>query len=607
MNFAWVNLMPELKLASIKEILDDIASNKLLLPDIQREFVWTEEQITNLFNSLMRGYPFGAFLFWKVDSQHSNDYRFYRVQTHYNQLNHFRCDQVDCHPDEVLGVLDGQQRITALNIGFRGSYAVKIPWARKDNPKSYPVKLLYLNLLSNVDDDEHTKFEFSFFSPSEDKKDESLNEDGEKIEWWLRVGKLFEAKTVNDLRSFLLDSIPRSKEKQDRAVSLYSQAEPALKKLYEIIYSNNLISYFEEHSIEYSKVVDIFIRLNSGGTKLSYSDLLFSIAASEWTKVDARKEIDLLLDDINGTFKFRFDRDFVLKAGLLLSDVKSVKFHTSNFTHKNVSQIEDNWNQIKFALRETARLFQNFGYSSKNITSSYVFLPVAYYIERTKAIDDFVDSVRFFKDREDIRQWVNRSILKENFWDNQSDSILTKVREAIRCSECIGFPINKINESLKSINKSLTFSDLDIDNILQLNFGSRKITVILSLINKQIDIEKDAYHIDHIYPRAMFREDHLKKLGFADEDIQKMREQCETLPNLQLLQGNINKSKQAKLPLEWLESKYPMQSDRDEFCKCQCIEFESLLEGLKSFDKFYDQRKNKLKEKLSELIGNIKV
>ena len=52
---------------TIKETLQAIQQSKYVLPAIQREFVWKPEQIARLFDSLMQGYPFGTFLFWKVE------------------------------------------------------------------------------------------------------------------------------------------------------------------------------------------------------------------------------------------------------------------------------------------------------------------------------------------------------------------------------------------------------------------------------------------------------------------------------------------------------------------------------------------------------------
>ena len=57
---------------SIKDVLVEIEDGKLFLPAIQRKFVWSEEQITKLFDSLMRGYPIGTFLFWQIDKEKDN-------------------------------------------------------------------------------------------------------------------------------------------------------------------------------------------------------------------------------------------------------------------------------------------------------------------------------------------------------------------------------------------------------------------------------------------------------------------------------------------------------------------------------------------------------
>ena len=49
-------------------------------------------------------------------------------------------------PEDRIAVLDGQQRLTALNIGLRGSYAAKTKWRRIGRPQSYPKKHLYLDI-----------------------------------------------------------------------------------------------------------------------------------------------------------------------------------------------------------------------------------------------------------------------------------------------------------------------------------------------------------------------------------------------------------------------------------------------------------------------------
>lgn len=62
---------------TIKKTLDEIHRHDLVLPAIQREFVWQPEQICRLFDSLMQGYPFGTFLYWRVASENSGKFKFF--------------------------------------------------------------------------------------------------------------------------------------------------------------------------------------------------------------------------------------------------------------------------------------------------------------------------------------------------------------------------------------------------------------------------------------------------------------------------------------------------------------------------------------------------
>ena len=98
------------------------------------------------------------------------------------------------------------------------------------------------------------------------------------------------------------------------------------------------MNFFLEKSEELDKVLQIFIRINQGGTKLSYSDLLLSIATAQWKKLDASKVIHEFVDKINDIGKgFNFNKDFVLKSCLVLADIKDIKFKVDNFSSENMS------------------------------------------------------------------------------------------------------------------------------------------------------------------------------------------------------------------------------------------------------------------------------
>ena len=136
---------------TIAAALQQIQSNQLILPAIQREYVWKPSQVVKVFDSVMRGYPVGSFLSWRVEPKTIAKFKFYGFLRDYSGFDKRHNPVVDIPTDrEVIAVLDGQQRLTSLNIGLRGTYAYrnKGGWANK--AWSYPERKLYINLLGEA-------------------------------------------------------------------------------------------------------------------------------------------------------------------------------------------------------------------------------------------------------------------------------------------------------------------------------------------------------------------------------------------------------------------------------------------------------------------------
>ncbi len=99
---------------SIKKALDHISRSDYVLPAIQREFVWSTDQIGRLFDSVLRDYPIGTFLFWTVPPELSRSFRFYGFMREYHELKSRHSPPVPVADlRNVTAVLDGQQRLTA--------------------------------------------------------------------------------------------------------------------------------------------------------------------------------------------------------------------------------------------------------------------------------------------------------------------------------------------------------------------------------------------------------------------------------------------------------------------------------------------------------------
>jgi uncharacterized protein with ParB-like and HNH nuclease domain len=309
---------------TIAEVMKDISNNKYVLPSIQREYVWDTTQIETLFDSLMQDYPIGAFLFWEIDKSRLQDYDFYEFLRNYHERNNIHNKKVDLKgADGVTAVLDGQQRLTSIYIGLKGSYAYRLKYKSKDNDNAYPVRYLYLNLIEESKD-ESNKFDFRFMTDQEAME----SKDG----YWYKVGEILNMTQPGETAQYVFENIAYNDSGKNYKKEQTMFANNTLQKLYNVVHTDKTLSYYKEKSVELDKVLNIFIRVNSGGTILTYSDLLLSIASAQWEKYDAREEITDFVDEVNSIGGgFRINKDFVLKTALVLSDFSNIAFKVDNF------------------------------------------------------------------------------------------------------------------------------------------------------------------------------------------------------------------------------------------------------------------------------------
>lgn len=573
---------------TIKETLDAIQRRDLVLPAIQREFVWRPGQICRLFDSLMQGYPFGAFLYWRVQPETSGNFRFFDFVLNYHQRDNPHCPPLPpLHDRQLTAVLDGQQRLTALNIGLRGSMAWKRPRMWWNNPDAFPVRQLHLDVLWEPDnDDEELRYRFEFLT-------RGRSEAARDGECWFPVGTVLGMDGGPDMMEWVTERLPK-----EQMVPAYK----TLDKLYRVVHTENTVAFYEEKSQKLDKVLQIFIRTNSGGTFLSHSDLLLSIAVSQWSEKDAREEIHTLVDDLNriGT-GFTLSKDWVLKAGLMLSDIGSVAFKVDNFNRGNMATLEEKWDDIKHSLTLTVQLVSSFGFSGQNLRANNAILPIAYYLYKKKYEENYLTRNEFKQDREVIREWLIRSLLKSGVWGGGLDTLLTAIRSVIGENGDGGFPASSIQEEMARRGRSLVFEDEEVKDLVDMEFKGRLTFALLSLLFPFVDL-RNRFHVDHVFPRSRFTESRLRSAGVPDDEIGSFMGKRDRLANLQLLQGAENLEKHDKMPADWLDQVYPGNpTHRGQY------ENDHLLgdvpDEMTEFRVFYEARRTRLKEEITRLLG----
>lgn len=571
---------------TIKECIDDIENDLYVMPAIQREFIWSVGQIEQVFDSLMQDFPISSFLFWRVDESKVREFQFYKFIKHYHSKNNKHNEKYDKSRNyPVTAVLDGQQRLTSLYIGLTGSYAYKLPYGRKSNADAYPIRRLYLDLLSGSDDDIIAgKYDFKFLTEIEISKQDKT---------WFEVSKILNKNEISEAIEIALDLY---EERED-----VRRAQRNLSKLWNIVHQEKAINYHLEKTDSLDKVLQIFIRVNSGGTKLSYSDLLLSIATSEWKGKDARQEVIALADEIN-ELGFKVNKDFILKSCLVLSDFKDIAFKIKNFNKTNMSIIENNWERIRTALKVSFETLKSFGLDKDKISSNNAIIPIAYFIFKNNCPDGFTSSVRYAESRKAVYKWLVRTSLKQTF-SGQPDNILKPVRSFISNSENKNFPLDGIIEMIKDNypNKSISFENVeDFDFILRLKYARANTYLVLALLYEGKNPSK-VYHQDHVFPKHQFTRKQISNLNLSEEQREVYEEKRDSIANVQLLEGNINQSKSKKPFKEWLEAEYTDEIRRNAYLLPQRIPQDHSLQ-FADFLKFVEQRERLIIEDLKKII-----
>ncbi len=576
---------------TIAKVIKDISSNRYVLPSIQREYVWDAEQIETLFDSLMREYPIGTFLFWQIDKEHVRDYDFYAFMKNYHEVKNRHNEKVDLKgSDGVIAVLDGQQRLTSIYLGLKGTYAYKRKYISRTNPNAYPERKLYLNLLEEPKNSDN-KYNFKFLAEYEVENDEN--------NYWFEVGKILDMTEDGDVSLYVNDNISFSEEfSYTKNQSRF--AINALSKLYNIINKAGTISYYKEDSTELDKVLNIFIRVNSGGTKLSYSDLLLSIASAQWDNHDAREEIIDFVNEVNEIGDgFKINKDFVLKSALVLSDLPDIAFKVDNFNKKNMEDIETKWETIKKSIRQAVLLVSSFGYSGETLSSNNALIPIAYYLMIIGNPDNFVDSGNNRIDKGKIKKWLISSLLKRAF-SGQPDNVLRPIREIVKENSNNEFPIEKIQERFKGTNKSILFTEDDINEfLLNLRYGKSDTLSTLMLLYPSLDF-KNKFHMDHIYPKSKFKRSYLKKQGISEDKIDEYINSVNDITNLQLLAAQLNEEKLDTDFDQWFNYHQPTEDGKFNY---RAVNYLPNMEyTYENYPEFIKKRRELLKNKLCQIL-----
>ena len=569
---------------TIAETVEVIRKNELFLPALQRKFVWDTPQIEGLFDSIMQGFPIGTFLLWELNDQTAiNSNVFYNFIKHYDTRYSRNQKASLSSKKSIVSVLDGQQRLTSLNIALNGTYTYKTPRKRFDNPEAYPKRVLFLNLLPRTGED--FKYEFKFLPDT----DQSNQQD----KLWYKVNEVLSWEDASSI-----DEEYRKLKERAHDKKLVTTNSPVIKKtlrtLYRRIRIDDPLMCFTLKDMGIDDVLDIFIRVNSGGTQLSKTDLLMSTITASWE--NARDRVEDLLKSINEQGrKFNFDIDFVMRTCLFLLD-DPILFRVRSFGPEKINEIKTNWGGIYTAISETVSILNLLGYDGMTLTSRNSVIPIVYHIYKggdTKT-----------KERNQFKKYLQHALLT-GFFGTHGDQALANLRSYLReGSKEDGFKLKRksfdfdhLKTNLNTPGKTLEITEEDLEDLLQKKKG-RQAFVVLSILYPQFEYNTKNFDQDHIHPTYFFSFNHLGSIGKGDK-YEEWQTKKDTIPNLQMLEERKNRVKNKREFKDWLDME--SEIEKKEYFEDNYIPLDVSYD-IKDFDEFYNKRKELLIIALKKIL-----
>ena len=437
----------------------------LWLPNIQRPFVWNEEQIERLFDSIMREYPIGSLLVWRTKSR----IRRRKFIDNYKSTLKLTDFYIPENDKVKLLVLDGQQRLQSLFIGLKGSYEKKE---------------LFLDVLSgNIVAPEDIRYRFKFLEPI-----------SATFPWVKFKEIVFSNEQYDDIAESIIEQDDESLNKKQKS-KIRRNVARVIRQFCtdEFLMYQELDSVDNPNAYQEDDVVEIFIRANSGGTKLGKSDLLFSLLTSTWEDADERMEE--LLDNLNRS-GYEFTRDFVLKTCLSLLG-RGARYEVAKFRDgKTREEIIEKWDDISDAIKDVKDFLfgKTFLRTDKAVPSYLALIPVIYfryhYSEK-------------WRDIQQLELYILRTLITGSF-SGTPDNLIDRCTR--RISEVGEFDVQQLFRIIRADGRSM---EITADTILGRYYGSKDIHLIFNLwyrhFNYTPSYNNNLPQVDHIFPQSLLR------------------------------------------------------------------------------------------------------
>lgn len=557
---------------SIFQLINEIHSKEIVLPAIQRDFVWDEERIRRLFDSVLRGYPIGITLLW--ETYEPLQYREFVPDHSPGMLYQFSDNKKG---RRLKLVLDGQQRLSSFYVALKGSF---------DGKK------LYFNILSGRDSDDYadTKYDFRFGAADEiaalNESEQAYAEDRRQemtgvveLAYWLRVSDIV-GQYPRDLvkqREEIAEILSLDKDDRVRMELNFGDLSYALSENEEVLKTQTIDSKLpadDKKRKSQFDILEIFVRVNTEGMRLSRSDLIVSMLRLYWQ--DASDLLPKFVKEMNDKNGLGIDNDFVIRCMFAVAGMGTKLDFTLLRKKSNVDAIKRTYKSCFDAIRAVAdfvRIDCSID-SERLLGGKNTLVPFVYYLF-------YAPKHRFSETaKENARKAFFLFAFSKIFTQHYESRTAAFIRDHLPSAEQI------------SKGEGLTFADAAQYVYWKTNlaapdhrlFGNNT-ELLLSLVQNRtggkVHYPDNVPEIDHIFPRSV-----LAEKGVDQQDI-------EDIGNKWILPRERNRNKSATHPKSFV------QPVADEVLKAAYISRDSL--DYRTFSKFVRHRRDALVRRAQQL------
>jgi len=556
----------------VADIVTEISEEKFVLPVIQRPLVWTEDKMELLFDTLLKGDSFGGIMV--IEEEKGSKPLFnYRPFTKDGELIPSR--QVNNLEQLQHFVIDGQQRLQSFYIGLKGSINGKI---------------LYFDLYSNY----NTQFEFEFENDSEKLPKQAKDSADREIteHFWYPVKNLMERLKNTGKYKMIVKEIINKYQITDDIKKEY--LEENVLSFYENIHNSETVGISKvvinkdlPEIDNRQRIVEMFTRLNNGGTKLSAFDLVASILKGFAWEMEG-----FLRETLENYEEIGLSQDNLIKLVFILQDnhskeMASIDGGDADFAIKNRERIKCTLKALKDFLIH-AKIYDYYKDGNRSFIPLFF---IAYHIYH-KQIDN--NAVSSYFDNYDagnadfpkMKNWLFHSLVNGVFRSKGAGWIpyktgIRKLLEEIKNHKNTEFPTDKLFQVYT--NHPITFTtSYDTNNLDQLDSSF----VYYLMYDQAKTIRTN--DIDHIMPKSILED---KKYDWT---------KINSIKNFQLIDYGTNRGeKNGKAFAAWINNPAYV-TDKAAFIKLHLIPTDETLWTEDKFENFTEERAKLILTKLTK-------